>query len=141
MNEHSTESVLSALLRANSPSGSTQGLVDAMLTIQTQLSVIQENQRKIMKTLREIKIEQRTRMSDLKRSTQVLLKDTPRHFKPTRRTTRLRRRTTHRKRNARRVRYRLVQIIPDIIAIIDKVPHLLSVSMENGRHEQSSRKS
>ena len=73
MNEHSTESVLSALLRANSPSGSTQGLVDAMLTIQT---VIQENQRKIMKTLREIKIEQRTRMSDLKRSTQVLLKDT-----------------------------------------------------------------
>ena len=76
MNEHSTESVLSALLRANSPSGSTQGLVDAMLTIQTQLSVIQENQRKIMKTLREIKIEQRTRMSDLKRSTQVLLKDT-----------------------------------------------------------------
>ena len=65
MNEHSTESVLSALLRANSPSGSTQGLVDAMLTIQTQLSVIQENQRKIMKTLR-----------DLKRSTQVLLKDT-----------------------------------------------------------------
>lgn len=78
MTEHSPESVLSALLKLNASSGNAQGLVDAMLTIQTQLSVIQENQRKIMRTLREIKIEQRTRLSDLKKSTQGMLKDSHR---------------------------------------------------------------
>ncbi len=58
------------------PMGDAQTLIEAMLAIQTQLSEIQENQRKIMKTLRDLKIEQRSRLSDLKKSTQVLLKDT-----------------------------------------------------------------
>ena len=68
----SPSSLLSVLMK---PSGDAQTLIDAMLSIQTQLSEIQENQRKIMKTLRDMKIEQRSRLSDLKKSTQVLLKD------------------------------------------------------------------
>ena len=52
-----------------------QTLVDAMLSIQTQLSEIQENQRKIMKTLRDLRIEERCRLSDLKKTTHALLKD------------------------------------------------------------------
>lgn len=67
-----SSSILSALMN---PKGDVQTLIDAMLAIQTQLSEIQENQRKIMKTLRDLKIEQRCRLSDLKKSTQVLLKD------------------------------------------------------------------
>lgn len=74
MTVSSPESVLSVLLKAGSPSGNAQSLVDAMMSIQTQLSVIQENQRIIMKTLREIKIEQSTRLGNLKKSTQGLIK-------------------------------------------------------------------
>ena len=67
-------SILSVLMKSNTMSDA-QTLIDAMLAIQTQLSEIQENQRKIMKALRDLKIEQRNRLSDLKKSTQVLLKD------------------------------------------------------------------
>ena len=67
-------SLLSALTRSNAMNDA-QTLIDAMLSIQTQLSEIQENQRKIMKTLRDLRIEQRSRLSDLKKSTLVLLKD------------------------------------------------------------------
>ena len=54
-------SLLSALTRSNTMSD-VQMLIDAMLSIQTQLSEIQENQRKIMKTLRDMRIEQRSRL-------------------------------------------------------------------------------
>ena len=67
-------SLLSALTRSNTMND-VQMIIDAMLSIQTQLSEIQENQRKIMKTLRDLRIEQRSRLSDLKKSTLVLLKD------------------------------------------------------------------
>ena len=69
-----SNSLLSALTRSNAMSD-VQTLIEAMLSIQTQLSEIQENQRKIMKTLRDLRIEQRSRLSDLKKSTLVLLKD------------------------------------------------------------------
>lgn len=68
-------SILSVLMNPKAM-GDAQMLIDAMLTIQTQLSEIQENQRKIMKTLRDMKIEQRSRLSDLKKTTQVLMHDT-----------------------------------------------------------------
>ena len=67
-------SLLSALTRTKAMND-VQTLIEAMLSIQTQLSEIQENQRKIMKTLRDLRIEQRSRLSDLKKSTLVLLKD------------------------------------------------------------------
>ena len=70
----STSSILSAIMKPN-PMGDAQTLIESLLAIQTQLSEIQENQRKIMKALRDLKIEQRSRLSDLKKSTQVLLKD------------------------------------------------------------------
>ena len=73
MANNPAESILSVLMNANATNNA-QTLIDAMLTIQTQLSEIQENQRKIMKTLRDMGIEQRSRLSDLKKSTQVLLK-------------------------------------------------------------------
>ncbi|MBO5753403.1 MAG: hypothetical protein J6S69_06900 [Proteobacteria bacterium] len=66
-------SLLSVLMKPNTM-GDGQTLIDAMLAIQTQLSEIQENQRKIMKALRDLRIEERSRLSDLKKSTQVLLK-------------------------------------------------------------------
>ena len=66
-------SILSVLMKSGTMSD-VQTLIDTMLAIQTQLSEIQENQRKIMKTLRDLKIEQRSRLSDIKKSTQVLLK-------------------------------------------------------------------
>ena len=67
-------SLLTALTRTNAMND-VQTLIEAMLSIQTQLSEIQENQRKIMKTLRDLRIEQRSRLSDLKKSTLVLLND------------------------------------------------------------------
>ena len=68
-------SILDVLMKSNAMND-IQTLVDAMLSIQTQLSEIQENQRKIMKTLRDLRIEERCRLSDLKKTTQTLLKDT-----------------------------------------------------------------
>ena len=68
-------SILSVLMNPKAM-GDAQTLIDAMLTIQTQLSEIQENQRKIMKALRDMKIEQRSRLSDLKKTTQVLMETT-----------------------------------------------------------------
>ncbi|MBQ4359403.1 MAG: hypothetical protein II767_04030 [Proteobacteria bacterium] len=67
-------SLLSVLMRANA-ANEAQTIVDVILSIQTQLSEIQENQRKIMKQLRDLKIEQKSRLSDLKKSTLILLKD------------------------------------------------------------------
>lgn len=67
-------SLLSVLMKPNNTMGEGQTLIEAMLAIQTQLSEIQENQRKIMKALRDLRIEERARLSDLKKSTQVLLK-------------------------------------------------------------------
>ena len=75
MANNSSASILSVLMKANAM-GDAQTLIDAMLTIQTQLSEIQENQRKIMKTLRDLRIEQRSRLSDLKKTTHGLLKNT-----------------------------------------------------------------
>ena len=75
MPNNPAESILSVLMKANATNDA-QTLIEAMLTIQTQLSEIQENQRKIMKTLRSMGIEQRSRLSDLKKTTQVLLKNT-----------------------------------------------------------------
>ena len=75
MANNPSASILSVLMKSNAM-GDAQTLIDAMLTIQTQLSEIQENQRKIMKTLRDMRIEQRSRLSDLKKTTQVLLKNT-----------------------------------------------------------------
>ncbi len=66
---------MTALMNAKSMNDA-QMLIDAMLSIQTQLSEIQENQRKMMKAMRDLRREQRCRLSDLKKSTQVLLKDT-----------------------------------------------------------------
>ena len=70
-----TNTLMSVLMRSNAMSDA-QTLIDAMMSIQTQLSEIQENQRKIMKTLRDLRIEERSRLSDLKRTTQELLKET-----------------------------------------------------------------
>ena len=67
--------LMSVLMRSNAMSDA-QTLIDAMMSIQTQLSEIQENQRKIMKTLRDMRIEERSRLSDIKKTTQVLLKET-----------------------------------------------------------------
>ena len=66
---------MSVLMRSNAMSDA-QTLIDAMMSIQTQLSEIQENQRKIMKTLRDLRIEERSRLSDIKKTTQELLKET-----------------------------------------------------------------
>ncbi len=66
-------SIMSVLMKSGTMSDA-QTLIETMLAIQTQLSEIQENQRKIMKTLRDLKIEQRCRLSDLKKSTQKLMK-------------------------------------------------------------------
>lgn len=66
-------SILSALLNANSESGA-QSLVEVILSIQTQLSEIQENQRIIIKSLRKLRTEQEKRIFDLKKTTQALIK-------------------------------------------------------------------
>ena len=70
-----SNTLMSVLMRSNAMSDA-QTLIDAMMSIQTQLSEIQENQRKIMKTLRDLRIEERSRLSDIKKTTQELLKDT-----------------------------------------------------------------
>ena len=67
-------SILSVLMKSSTMSD-VQTLIDAMLAIQTQLSEIRENQRVIMKALRDNRIEQRSRLNDIKKSTQVLLED------------------------------------------------------------------
>ena len=74
MADNASSSIMSVLMNAKSMNDA-QMLIDAMLAIQTQLSEIQENQRKIMKAMRDLRIEQRCRLSDLKKSTLVLLKD------------------------------------------------------------------
>ena len=70
-----SNTLMSVLMRSNAMSDA-QTLIDAMMSIQTQLSEIQENQRKIMKTLRDLRIEERSRLSDIKKTTQELLKET-----------------------------------------------------------------
>ncbi len=62
-------SLLSVLMKAGSMNDP-QVFVEALISVQTQLSEIQDNQRKIMKALRDMRIEQRHRLSDLKKSTQ-----------------------------------------------------------------------
>ena len=73
MSSNPNASVMSVLLKSSTMNDA-QTLISAMLAIQTQLSEIQENQRIIMKALRRLGIEHRSRLSDLKKSTQVLLK-------------------------------------------------------------------
>ena len=70
-----SNTLMSVLMRSNAMSDA-QTLIDAMMSIQTQLSEIQENQRKIMKTLRDLRIEERSRLRDIKKTTQELLKET-----------------------------------------------------------------
>lgn len=65
-------SIFSVLRKAGSMQDM-QLLIETMLSIQTQLSEIKDNQRHIMKTLRELRIEQRSRLSDLKKSTHAML--------------------------------------------------------------------
>ncbi len=66
------DSILSVLMKAGTM-GNVQTLIEAMLNIQTQLSEIKDNQHKIMKALRDLRAEQRARLSDLKKSTQSAL--------------------------------------------------------------------
>lgn len=68
-------SILSVLMKPN-PANDPQSLIEALMSIQTQLSIIQENQRKIMKTLRTYGLEQRNRMTNLKKITETLVKNT-----------------------------------------------------------------
>lgn len=65
--------ILSVLMQSDELS-EISALVDILSGIQTQLSEIQENQRNIMKALRDIRLEQRNRLSDLKASTQSMMK-------------------------------------------------------------------
>ncbi len=65
-------SIFSVLRKAGSMQD-TQLLIETMLSIQSQLSEIKDNQRNIMKALRDLRIEQRNRLSDLKKSTQTTL--------------------------------------------------------------------
>ena len=74
MAANSSDSLLSVLMKSNNAMSGVTTLVDAMMSIQTQLSEIQENQRKIIKSLRDIRTEQRARLSDLKKTAQVLMK-------------------------------------------------------------------
>ena len=67
------ESIISALLHTSSMSD-LQSLTELLFSIQNQLSDIQVNQRKIMKTLRDMRIEERNRLSDLKTSTLMFMK-------------------------------------------------------------------
>ena len=69
MPAHQDDSLLSVLMKAGTM-GNVQTLIEAMLTIQTQLSELRDNQRKIMKALRNMRVEERARLSDLKKSTQ-----------------------------------------------------------------------
>lgn len=64
---------LFSILRKAGSMQDTQLLVETMLSIQTQLSEIKDNQRSIMKAIRDLRIEQRNRLSDLKKSTQSTL--------------------------------------------------------------------
>lgn len=75
MAHNQNASILSVLMKSSTMSD-VQTLIDAMLAIQTQLSEIRDNQHVIMKTLRDNHIEQRSRLSDLKKSTQGLIKHT-----------------------------------------------------------------
>ena len=53
-------SIFSVLRKAGSMQD-TQLLIETMLSIQSQLSEIKDNQRNIMKAIRDLRIEQRTR--------------------------------------------------------------------------------
>ena len=64
---------LFSILRKAGSMQDTQLLIETMLSIQTQLSEIKDNQRSIMKAIRDLRIEQRNRLSDLKKSTQSTL--------------------------------------------------------------------
>lgn len=66
------ESIISALI--HSGTGDVHSLLEMLFVIQNQLSEIQVNQRNIMKTLRDLRIEERNRLSDLKASTLLLMK-------------------------------------------------------------------
>ena len=68
MAANSSDSLLSVLMKSNNAMSGVTTLVDAMMSIQTQ--------RKIIKSLRDIRTEQRARLSDLKKTTQVLMKAT-----------------------------------------------------------------
>ncbi|MBQ1265262.1 MAG: hypothetical protein IIY06_00635 [Proteobacteria bacterium] len=67
------ETSIFSILRKAGSMQDTQLLIETMLSIQTQLSEIKDNQRSIMKAIRDLRIEQRNRLSDLKKSTQSTL--------------------------------------------------------------------
>ncbi|MFA5624307.1 MAG: hypothetical protein WC966_04545 [Bradymonadales bacterium] len=64
------EAIISAILRGGA--GDMHSMLEMFFAIQNQLSDIQVNQRKIMKTLRDMRIEERNRITDLKSTTLLL---------------------------------------------------------------------
>lgn len=73
----SSSDILSALFKPdNNPQRSSVSFMEMLLSIQNQLSEIQENQRRMMKAIKDLRIEQRTRLGDIKKTTQALLKET-----------------------------------------------------------------
>ena len=65
--------ILSSLMQSSSLTD-VHRLVDIMFAIQTQLSDIQDNQRKLLRAVRDLERKQRNRLADLKYGTQSLVK-------------------------------------------------------------------
>ena len=65
-------SLLSVLMKSGSLNDA-QMLVEALLSIQTQLSELKDNQRKIMKAIRDLRVEQKNRLCSLNKSMQSIV--------------------------------------------------------------------